>query len=116
MKTMILIASLLFLSTANATSYLGGKTPLYIFGSKAIYFGIAKENLPKDLCSYWGRNFTFDATTEVGKNMLSILLAAKMANKKIDIWYRASKAPGTNQANGCNHHSMAVLTMIGIHG
>ena len=115
MKTIIVIASLLFISTANA-GYLGGKTPLYIYGGKGVAFGIAKQNLPKDLCSYWGRQFTFDATTESGKNMLSILLAAKMANKKIDIWYRASKAPGTNHTNGCNGNSMAVLTMIGIHG
>lgn len=115
MKIIIFMANLLFISTVN-TAYLGGKTPLYIYGSKGIGFGIAKNNLPKDLCSYWGRQFTFDATTESGKNMLSILLAAKMANKKIDIWYRASKAPGTNQTNGCNGSSMAVLTMIGIHG
>jgi hypothetical protein len=115
MKTIIVIASLLFISTANA-GYLGGKTPLYIYGSKGVAFGIAKQNLPKDLCSYWGRQFTFDATTESGKNMLSILLAAKMANKKIDIWYRASKAPGTSHTNGCKHSTMAVLTMIGIHG
>ena len=115
MKTLILIASLLFISTANA-GYLGGKTPLYIYGSKTISFGIAKQNLPKNLCSFWGRHFIFDATTESGKNMLSILLAAKMANKKIDIWYRPSTAKGTNQTNGCNGNSMAVLTNIGIHG
>lgn len=113
MKTIILIASLLFISTANA-AWLGGKTPLYIYGSKTISFGIAKQNRHKDLCSFWRRQFTFNATTESGKNMLSILLAAKMANKKIDIWYSPSKKPGTNQKNGCTPKMMALVSNIGI--
>ena len=112
MKNAILILSLFFATTVNA-AWLGEKTPIYIYGSSIVSFGIA--NPPsKDLCSYWSRNFRFDATTEAGKNMLSILLAAKMANKKIDVWYTPSTAPGTNQANGCAHNTMAVLTNIGI--
>lgn len=113
MKNAILILSLFFATTANA-AWLGGRTPVYIFGSSTINFGILNPPYEKGLCSYYSRNFRFDATTEAGKNMLSILLAAKMANKKIDVWYTPSTAPGTNQTNGCAHSAMAVLNSIGI--
>jgi hypothetical protein len=112
MKIIIFITSLLFISTANA-SWLGDKTPKWIFANKIVYFGIDNPSTQK-LCKYYSRNFKFNATTEAGKNMLSILLAAKMANKKIDIWYSPSKKPGTNHKNGCTPEMMAVVSNIGI--
>lgn len=111
MKTIALLISLLCIPIANA-NYLGGKVPIYIYGNSNISFGI--KNPPLNyVCSYYSRNFTFDATTEAGKNMLSILLAAKMANKKIDIWYQPSSKPGTTHKNGCGG-AIAVVWAIGI--
>ncbi len=69
---------------------------------------------PGNTCSSWGYHFRFDATTPGGKNMLSILLAAKMANKRVNVWYTPSSAPGTDQASGCNAGTAAVLTSIGV--
>ena len=80
----------------------------------SIKFGVNNADTT-NTCSIYGRHFQFDATTEGGKNMLSILLAASMAGKKINVWYTASSAPGTNNTNGCNDSSIAVLTQIGLH-
>jgi len=69
---------------------------------------------PANTCSLWGYHFRFDATTPGGKNMLSILLAAKIAGKRVDVWYTPSSAPGTDHTSGCNAGTAAVLTNIGL--
>ena len=115
MKAIILIASLLLFSAANAGK-LVGITPLSIQADKNVLFSIPEVNLSKDLCSFRGSHFTFDATTESGKIMLPILIAAKMNNKKIDIWYTIKKSmAGKDHTNGCSHSTMAVLRRIGLH-
>ncbi|WP_218417902.1 hypothetical protein [Alteromonas lipotrueae] len=46
--------------------------------------------------------------------MLSILLAAHISNKDVDVWYSASSAPNTDETNGCtNGGSIADVISIG---
>lgn len=100
------------ISTSASAGYLDDKIPKNIFGSGTIKFGI--DGAPSDSCDYHGRYFKFDATTAAGKNILSILLAAKMAGKGVNIWYTPSSTPGTNVTNGCSVNSLATVTEIGI--
>lgn len=105
-----LLSLTLFIGTANA-AYIGNVESKKMFGSTAILFGVA--NPPTDTCDYFGRHFYFDATTDSGKNMLSMLLAAEMANRKINVWYVESTAPQTTEKNGCVQSSMAKVESIG---
>lgn len=107
---LFLIVVLLPIS-ANA-EFVGGKEPRSIYGSGTIKFGV--DNPPDDTCVYYNRTFKFDGTTVQGKNILSILLAAKMAGKKINIWYKPSSNPGTSHSDGCTINDMATITEIGI--
>lgn len=47
-------------------------------------------------------------------DMLSMLLAAHLAGRTINVWYTASAAPGTNKNNGCTDETMATLNRIGV--
>ena len=103
--------TLLTFNSANA-EYLGNQIPSKIFGSSTIKFGI--NTPPNDVCSYFTRHFIFDATTDKGKNMLAILLAAKMGNRSINIWYSPSTTPGKDHNSGCTLDTLATVHEIGI--
>ena len=81
---------------ADGTAFLGLTTP------------------PPNSCNFWAWHFRFDATTSGGKSLLALVLTAKTANKKVNVWYTDSTAPGTNQTNGCNGNSIGVLTGLSI--
>lgn len=68
--------------------------------------------VPQQACSNWNAYFIYDHTTETGKQFSSILLAAIAAERKVDIWYNASSAPGTTHNNGCTSATMAVVTGV----
>lgn len=92
--------------------FISGSTISKLYGSTSIKFGV--DNAPSDTtCNYYGRHFYIDATNDGGKNMLSILLAAHLSGKKVDIWYRASTAPGTDETDGCTDSTIATITNIG---
>ncbi|WP_347331330.1 hypothetical protein [Marinimicrobium locisalis] len=107
----VLVAMFTLSATASA-NYLGNREPRSIFGAGVIKFGV--DNPPDDTCDYHNRTFKFDGTTERGKNILSILLAAKMAGKNVNIWYSPSSKPGTSASTGCTINDMAIINEIGI--
>lgn len=111
-KVLIGICALL-MSSASYAAYIGQVTPTRMFGSNVILFGIT-ETPPADTCTYFRRQFKFDATTPGGKNMLSILMAAKLANQKVDIWYAASPTANTTETDGCTSATVATISSIGI--
>ncbi len=101
----------------------GGGTRLThrISVGRLVYFGIEggdlpAGHLPPQTCSWYGHQFVFDGTTESGKNMLSLLLAAKLANKSVALTYIPSSAPGTDESSGCGEKTMARPTLIDIAG
>ena len=108
----ILLTIILLFTNGATAEYAGWRTPSLIFGSEIIRFGV--DNPPADTCDYFNRQFRFDATTEGVKNMLSILLAARLASKEIEIWYSPSSKPGTNHTNGCADTDIARVYHIGI--
>ena len=110
-KKLIALLTLCIPMVANA-AYIGNQTPAKLFGAASMHFGISSP--PADTCDYFGRHFTFDATTAGGKNMLSILVAATMAKKNIDIWYEVSTTPGTTEKNGCTYNTLAKINLIGL--
>lgn len=113
LRTLVIFILFIFPVFANAEDYLGNAPVSKMFGAGVIMFGA--ENAPTgSTCSFFGRHFSFDATDESGKNMLSILLAAHISGKRVEIWYTPSTASGSNEKSGCNESSMAVLTKIGI--
>ncbi|TRY33411.1 hypothetical protein [Aliiglaciecola sp. M165] len=113
LKSKLLVLSLTLLSFSTFANYVGQVTPQKIYGAETIRFGVDEPPAGK-VCDYFGRHYQFNATTEAGKNMLSILLAAEMSNRKVDIWFTASAAPDTNHENGCVPTTMAILTAIGL--
>ncbi|MGD8908499.1 MAG: hypothetical protein PVI92_04060 [Chromatiales bacterium] len=112
MFRIFLIIIALFLPIHVNAAFLSGSTISLMFGSDNIKFAV--NNAPTgSTCTYYNRHFTFDATTDSGKNMLLIILAAHMSGKKVALWYKPSSAPGSNQNSGCNESSMAILTAVG---
>jgi hypothetical protein len=112
MLRVFVIFTVLFLPIHANAAFLSGSTISLMFGSGNIKFSV--DNAPADsTCTYYNRHFTFDATTDSGKNMLLIILAAQTAGKKVTIWYSPSQAPGSNQHNGCTESTMATLTAVG---
>ncbi|WP_218419953.1 hypothetical protein [Alteromonas lipotrueae] len=92
--------------------YAGNLKVQKLFGNSNILFGVSAP--PLNTCDYFGRHFKFDATTDGGKNMLSILLAAHLSDRNVDVWYVPSKLPDSNEENGCNaNDTLAEITQIG---
>lgn len=116
MKITTIIIALIFPMASYAASsnlaYIAEVEPLDFYGAKAFQFGVV--NPPADVCSDYGRHFIFDATTPEGKNMLSVVLAAKVTKTKINIWYTPSTTPGSDQNSGCNVATMAIVDGVGI--
>lgn len=111
MKKLIFVI-LTLVSISSQAEHVGDQMTLGIYGGDQIRFGIT--NPPADTCSYFGRHFVFDATTEKGKNMLSILLAAEMSGREVDVWYTPSTTPGTVNGAGCGQNTLAIVTAIGL--
>lgn len=84
----------------------------YVTSTGEAYVGLVKQ-LPST-CKYFDEYFKFDATTPGGKNMLGVLMSAKLANKYIHVWYSDSTAVGTDQTSGCSPSTMSILNSIGI--
>jgi len=57
----------------------------YVTSTGEAYVGLVKQ-LPST-CKYFDEYFKFDATTPGGKNMLGVLMSAKLANKYIHVKY-----------------------------
>lgn len=107
----IFVMLLLPISFSSNAGWAGDLEVKKMFGNSTIFFGVSTP--PSDTCDYYGRDFTFDATTEGGKNMLSMLIAAYMADKKVDVWYAPSSLPATTEKSGCNPNTIAVMTQVG---
>lgn len=112
MKKVILIFTLILFPVTSIAAYTANQVPSRMFGAGTVKFGVSTP--PSDTCNYHGRHLKFDASTEAGKNMLSIFLAAKMSGKSINIWYTPSGSPGTTKDNGCSVSEMATVNEIGI--
>ena len=112
MKYISVFILILTSSISAKADYASAKKITTFYGSSSIEFAV--DSAPSTTCSSWGYHFRFDATTDAGKNMLSILLAAKMADKQVNLWFEPSSVPGTNQENGCSSSTMAIVNAIGI--
>jgi len=77
-----------------------------------VYVGMTRQ--PGNTCSMWGEFLKFDHTTSHGKSLLAMLVVAKTSEEIIEIWYTPSANPNTNETNGCDNTSMAVLTGVAI--
>ncbi|MDH5325959.1 MAG: hypothetical protein OEZ68_00660 [Gammaproteobacteria bacterium] len=108
----LMALALFTLPSIGRSEYAGNLTPLYLYGAKTMAFGV--DLSVANVCNYFGRHFRFDATTPEGKNMLAILLTAISTKRKIDVWYTASTAPGTDNNSGCTFGALAVITSVGI--
>lgn len=116
MKKLIIFKILLFICAlpvmANTKFSQGHIARFYTDNLGMTYVGFVAQ--PADTCDNWSEHVKFDSTTDGGKNMLTVLIAAKLADRGINLWYFPSQAPGTNQANGCTQEVMAVLAGIGL--
>ena len=111
LKKLLVTAALLLPLQASA-GFISDQRVLDIYGSNIIYFGISHPD-QETLCSNWGRHFNFDATTEKGKNLLTLLMSAYLSDKRVNVWYNESTLPGTTEQNGCSSGKLAVVEKIG---
>ena len=111
-KTLVILLMFLLSNTALAGFSGGYVKRVYTSSSGWTYVGLTTQ--PPDTCSSWGEHFKFDSSTASGKNMLSTLLAAKIAKHGIHVWYTSSTAPGTDQYSGCSHNTISNLTSVGL--
>ena len=105
-------------SNANAQrGFLGGETKVdrfFVQSNGKAFVGLDGD-LPANACSFFQYYFNFDSTTEVGKNLLSVVMTAQVSKSTVNIWYIHSVAEaGTDQTNGCGQNNMAVLDAIGL--
>lgn len=86
-----------------------------IYGGGWIKFGVT-GGIPPYTCDFYGEQFVFDARTPEGKNMLSVLIAANLAGKKVDVWYLHGPDSGAYglRDNQCDETKMAQVFRIGI--
>jgi len=110
-KYLFFLMLLSFPMVSQAATYVGGVAIERIWGGTSIV--ITPDKAPADTCSAYGARFSFDSTTPRGNTLRALLLAAYMGNKKIDIWYTPSSAPGKNETNGCDEGSIAIVHDIG---
>ncbi len=109
----VLILVLVMLNTAYANNYgVGEIKRFYVEDNGWVAMGLITQL--KSTCSNWGEHFRFDGSTPGGKNMLSVIMAAKMADKPVNVWYTDSTNPGTDHTNGCSGSAMSILQNIGI--
>ena len=116
MQKRIAILASLFLTVFSSSvfaNFTSGQTPKMIYGADTIRFGVDNPPAGK-VCDSYGRHFQFNATTEGGKNILSMLLAAEMSGRKIDVWYTESSTPDTDEQSGCWTGTMATVISIGL--
>ncbi|MEJ1363508.1 MAG: hypothetical protein RPU42_00160 [Candidatus Sedimenticola sp. (ex Thyasira tokunagai)] len=115
MKKIFCVLILLFLSINNCfADYSGNHGINNLYTTKDGQVSLGFNTQPTNTCNFYGWYIIFDASIAGGKNMLSILLAAKASSKSVNIWYTASTASGTNQNTGCNESSMAKLDGVAI--
>lgn len=104
----IILAFCFVLGSLSASAGYQGQVKIKkMYGSTYISFGSSSQ--PSGTCDYFGRYFRFNATTPAGQNLLSILIAAELANRDVDIWYTESLQLGTGQISGCTQEKMAVV-------
>lgn len=65
-------------------------------------------------CSFYSDQFHFDGKTDLGKQRLNTLIAAKVTGLKLRVWYTFSTTPGANQSTGCTYDTMAKISSIGL--
>jgi hypothetical protein len=113
MKKLALAILMCTAAQPSLAGYGGGTIDRYYVDSTGwVYFGLTSQ-LP-GTCSYFIEQFKFDASTPTGKNLLSVIVSAKLAEKDVTLWYTDSPVPGTTQANGCHAGTMAVLNAAGV--
>ena len=116
MKRIIVLQVLLLIlivTSAYAENYAGKLNVGRVHVDNEIcYFGIVGS--ADGVCSSYERHLKFGVSSNQGKLMYSIIVSAKLAGKKIDIWYTPSSTPGTNESTGCGPSTMAVLTQVSL--
>ena len=108
MKKLLAIVAALTLSTSAMADYEGGKT----IKSIEVYSGnvtVTLNNIVAKSCSYWGASLKFDPRTPGGQVMLSTLLAAKVNNRGVDVWYSPKGVTGN-----CNNNINGLATLNGV--
>ena len=117
MKVLIMCVLMLSFSNVNAQSrnfIVSGIERFFVQADGVAIVGLGMANLPKDTCSFFTYHFKFDSTTEAGKNLLSVVMTAKISKSRTSVWYFPSSAVGKDETNGCGINSLSVLDAVGL--
>lgn len=114
MKKLILSIVLALVANNAVAGYAEGQDLKRVYVASDGFAYLATSSQPPNTCNFFGEYFRFDVKTDAGKAMLSVLLSAKMAQKKTFIWYNDATSVGTDHSSGCGVGTMSVLTAIGV--
>lgn len=67
---------------------------------------------PPNVCTNYGDQLMVDNSVAYGKQVIAVVLAAQLSNRRIVVWYNDSTAPGTTETNGCTGSSLAKITGV----
>ncbi|OGR02438.1 MAG: hypothetical protein A2511_10060 [Deltaproteobacteria bacterium RIFOXYD12_FULL_50_9] len=116
-KPLIIAALIMAFSSSNAfaaSKYVTNLTLARVKVQEGVTL-VGTTTQPANTCSNEGEYFKFDHTTPSGKDLLSLLLAAKASDGVVlSVWYTVSPAPGTTETTGCDISTISVLNGVGI--
>lgn len=112
MKNIVFFLIIVFFSLESAFAGWAGNLKVNrVYTGSSGHTNFGTTTMPSGTCSNWGEFFAFDSKTEGGKNMLSIILAAKVSGQSIDVWFTDSTTPGKDQNSGC---ALSTLNAVGL--
>lgn len=109
MKKIISIILIGLFSLASKADYVGNLSIKSVMtsgnGSE-----IAFTSMPAGTCSYYSSTVRFDSSTPAGKTLLTTLLTAHIAERKVDIWFNRTTPNKAGQ--DCSYQELSVLFMV----
>lgn len=115
MKTLTIhtsLIALLLLSFPSFAGYAKGKIKILNINTNG-WVHVGMQSRPAKTCiTHVKSHMKFDSRTEGGKALYSMLLAAKMSNLEVKVWYTNSPTPGATAKN-CDA-KMAILYNAGL--
>ena len=114
----ILLVSIMLVSLGAYGDWAGNRKieKIYSFDNGSIGIQFTSIGNMK-VCRSWGLHLKFDGATDAGKNMLSLLLSAKISDRFVDVGYTSNTDPsivGKDETEGCDSNNLSVLKQVTI--
>lgn len=109
MKKQLMIFVMALMPFVSQAKWVGNLTIAGIVTSGA-GSEVAFTTRPEGTCNYFSSTIKFDSSTDSGKTLLTTLLTAHVAERKVDIWFH--EVPAAKAGTDCEHADLARLFMV----